>query len=130
MKYSIILLIQIFLVSATAFAQVKDVSGTVINEKNEGIPGATVKVKGNTQAAITDDNGMFTLKSISDTATITISAKGYQETEMSVADKTNLSITLLRAAGSDNALSLSQSIGLLTGIRLQLLKPRRQQVRK
>ena len=44
-----------------AVAQTKDISGTVTNEKNEGITGASVKVKSNTQSTFTDDNGTVSL---------------------------------------------------------------------
>lgn len=81
-----------------ASAQTKDITGTVTNEKNEGIAGAAVKVKTTTQSAFTDDNGTFSLTGVPDTAALVISAKGFQEQEVSIRDKTTLTIILVKAA--------------------------------
>ena len=50
-----VFLVGIFLVSQLgAFAQTKEVSGTVIGQDSKPIPGLTVIVKGTTTGAITD----------------------------------------------------------------------------
>ena len=85
-----------FCFSSIAFSQTKDISGSVINEKNEHIIGATIKVKGSSLVAFSDDNGMFVLKGVPDTAVIVASAVGYQDVEISVADKAKFTITLIR----------------------------------
>ncbi|MEO6722591.1 MAG: carboxypeptidase-like regulatory domain-containing protein [Ferruginibacter sp.] len=89
-----------------AIGQTKDISGTVTNEKNENIIGATIKVKGTTLSASSDDNGVFNLKGAPDTAVIVISAPGYQDQEVSIADKTNFTIVLVKATAKDHALML------------------------
>ena len=96
-KILVAIMITQFLV-ALAGAQTKDISGTVTNEKNEGITGASVKVKTNTQSTFTDDNGTFSLTGVPDTAVLVISAKGYQEQEVSVVDKSTLTVILVKSA--------------------------------
>jgi hypothetical protein len=92
------LLICLLLTISGLNAQTRDISGIVTNEKNEAIAGASVKVKTNTQAAFTDDNGTFTLTGVPDTATLVVSAKGYQDQEVAIVDKTTLTIILVKAA--------------------------------
>ena len=89
-----------------AIGQTKDISGAVTNEKNENIIGAAIKVKGTTMNAFTDDNGVFNLKGVPDTAVIVISAAGYQEAEVKVADRTHFAIVLVKSAANDNAVLL------------------------
>ncbi len=95
-----ILFSSFFVIGATA--QTKDITGTVTNEKNEGITGASVKVKTTSQSAFTDDNGTFSLPGVPDTAVLVISAKGYLEQEVSVQDKATVTIILVKAASALN----------------------------
>lgn len=86
------------LIFSVAYAQTKDITGTVISsEKNEAVAGATVKVKGTTNNVLTDDNGVFSMTGVPDTAVLEITASEYQPAEVSVADKTTINITLQRA---------------------------------
>ena len=84
--------------AATAFSQTKDITGTVTNEKNEAITGASVKVKSTTQSAFTDDNGTFSLTGVPDSAILVVSAKGYQEQEVPIQDKSTVTVILVKAA--------------------------------
>ena len=98
MKKILVAILMTQLLVTLAVAQTKDISGTVTNEKNEGITGASIKVRSNTQSTFTDDNGTFSLTGVPDTAVLVISAKGYQEQEVSVLDKTTLTVILLKSA--------------------------------
>jgi TonB-linked SusC/RagA family outer membrane protein len=60
------------------------VSGRVVDEKGEAIPGATVKVKGSNQGSITDTNGRFTLQNVDEAATLVVSYVGYDSRELKV----------------------------------------------
>lgn len=90
-------LLSLQFIIAGAFAQTKDITGTITNDKNEPITGASVRVKNNAQSSSTDDNGVFVLKGISDTSVLVIAATGYQETEISTIDQTTISVTMTRA---------------------------------
>ncbi len=55
-----------------------DVTGKLVDENRQPIAGATIKVKGSTVSAVSDGNGYFTLKNVSEDAVIEISFLGYQ----------------------------------------------------
>ena len=57
----IILALAAVLVTATAFAQNKTVSGKVSDERGDALPGATVVVSGTKAYAITDLDGKYSL---------------------------------------------------------------------
>lgn len=73
--------------------QGKDVTGTVVDENGEPLIGATIAVE-NGVGAVIDFDGHFTLKNVSESATITISYIGYQTQKVSVAGKSTLQITM------------------------------------
>ena len=74
------------------FAQ-STVQGTVNDELGEPIIGASVKVQGTNDGAITDLNGNFSVKASSN-ATLTISYVGYLTQNVKVAGKTNITVVL------------------------------------
>lgn len=80
----------LFVGSAVAFAQ-NTISGTVTDESGEGLPGATVLVKGTQYGAITDIDGKFTLEG-SEGAQLVITYTGFKSIEVSASS--DLSITL------------------------------------
>ena len=49
----------LMVIAMTLFAQVKNVSGVVLDKKGESIIGASVLVKGTTNGTITDFDGNF-----------------------------------------------------------------------
>jgi len=69
------------------------VKGTVNDEAGEPIIGATVKVQGTQNGAITDFNGNFQIQAASN-ATLNISYVGYVPQSVKVAGKTNITIVL------------------------------------
>ena len=74
------------------FAQ-STVQGTVNDELGEPIIGASVKVQGTNDGAITDLNGNFSVKASSN-ATLTISFVGHLTQNVKVAGKTNITVVL------------------------------------
>ncbi|MBQ9678591.1 MAG: TonB-dependent receptor [Prevotella sp.] len=69
------------------------VKGTVNDETGEPIIGATVKVQGTNEGAITDFNGQFSVNAASN-ATLNISYVGYVSQQVSVGGRNNISVTL------------------------------------
>lgn len=69
------------------------ITGTVSNEDGEAIAGAAVTVKGATTAAITDENGSFSLVVPPD-ATIIVSRLGYHPLEIAVEGKSFINAVL------------------------------------
>ncbi|MGV3509200.1 MAG: TonB-dependent receptor [Sphingobacteriaceae bacterium] len=77
-----------------------DVSGTVTDEKGEPLPGASVKVKGASSAAITDLNGDFVLKSVGENDILVVSFLGFITQEVPVNNNQRFTIALKEDAQS------------------------------
>lgn len=71
-----------------------DISGTVTDENGDGLPGATIIVKGSTQGTTTDLNGYYKL-SVPENATLEISYVGY--------------VTLTTEVGAQSVIDLQMS---------------------
>ena len=69
------------------------VKGTVSDEAGEPIIGATVKVQGSNEGAITDFDGNFSVKAASN-ATLVISYIGYQTVTANVGGKSTVNVTM------------------------------------
>lgn len=79
------LLLSIFaLFSFVSFAQTTNVSGRVTDDKNEGMQGVTVVVKGTTIGVATDAEGKFTLAVPADAKLLVFRFIGYDEREVAV----------------------------------------------
>ncbi len=48
-----------FFISSSAFAQKESISGKIIDEKSQPLPGVTVKVKDSNTSAISNTNGVY-----------------------------------------------------------------------
>lgn len=79
-KHLFYVLIGLFLLPITSFAQ-NIVRGKVATLKGEGIIAASVKQKGTDKGTVTDQNGDFQI-SVSDKATLIVSAIGYETREI------------------------------------------------
>ena len=75
-------------------AQAQTVSGVVNDETGEPIIGASVKVQGSKEGAITDFNGNFSVKAASN-ATLSVSYVGYTTQQVNVGGRSNITITLV-----------------------------------
>jgi iron complex outermembrane receptor protein len=76
-----------------AFAQ-SVVNGTVTDANNLPVLGATVLIKGTTNATSTDFDGNYTLSNVPADAVIVISYIGYVTQEIPVGDQTTINVTL------------------------------------
>ena len=81
------------LVSIVTFAQGVTVKGTVLDENQEPLIGATVQVKGESTGAAADLDGNFTLKAKKN-ATLVVSYIGYLTQEVRLQGKTQVTIQL------------------------------------
>jgi len=70
-----------------------EVSGRVIDEYGEGLPGATVSVKGTNLGVVTDLDGNY-LITVDESAVLVFSFVGYQAVEEVVADRTVINVSL------------------------------------
>jgi hypothetical protein len=70
------------------------IKGKVVGPDNQGIPGATVVVKGTTQGTTSDADGNFSLNLPDGNATLVISSIGFVNQEIAVNGRTTVAITL------------------------------------
>ena len=92
----------LILAGTALWAQQVDISGTVLDDLGEGLPGATVREKGNaTNGTITDMDGKFKI-SVSRGATLVVSFMGFETQE--VAAKDGMTVTMGEAASEMNEL--------------------------
>lgn len=82
----ILMLCFAFFAMANIIAQNKTVTGRVTDEKGEGIPKASVIVKGSKTGTATDETGQFTMSVPVATKIVIISTMGYSAMEVTVTD--------------------------------------------
>lgn len=70
------------------------VTGKVTNENGEGLPGATVVVKGTSNGTTTDQDGAYTLSVPSESDVLVFSFIGFATQEISLNGRTTLNVTL------------------------------------
>jgi len=81
------------------------VTGKVVDDKGQAIPGATVKLQGTTRGTISDGDGKFELKNVPSNGVLIISSIGYNQETVQINNQSNLRVTL-----KDNMTQLSQVI--------------------
>ena len=91
------MLFVMFCLSTAAFAQ-KTVTGTVLDELGEPLPGVNVVVKGTTNGATTDLDGNFSIANVADKSVLVVSFIGYTTQEISVGSRSNFQIKLAEDA--------------------------------
>lgn len=75
-------------------AQGRSVTGKVIDENNEPVPGASVLVKGTTKGTATDLDGGFTITLAGEENVLEVSFIGYIKKEVSVDNRTSITVSL------------------------------------
>lgn len=94
-KIAIISFCLLFAFTTTALAQsTKDVSGTVKDENNLPVIGATVRVKGTQNATFTDESGEYRLKGVTAESTLIFSLIGMETIEKTVGNLTQIDAVL------------------------------------
>jgi TonB-dependent starch-binding outer membrane protein SusC len=84
-----------FLTIASVLAQTKTITGRVTStEEPEGVPGASVVVKGTTQGTVTNVDGTFSISIPSDANVLVISFVGYLTKEVSLGSSTTVNVQL------------------------------------
>lgn len=78
-----------------AISQTSSVSGTVQDENNEPLPGASILLKGTTTGAVTDIDGRFNLMVSGDNPVLVVSFLGYLTQEIAVSNRSNVNVQLV-----------------------------------
>ncbi|REE83509.1 outer membrane receptor protein involved in Fe transport [Lutibacter oceani] len=76
-KFKNLLMVVVLCTSATIFAQTK-LTGKVVDETSQPLPGASIVVKGSSTGVSTDFDGNFTLETSDSSGTILVSFVGYE----------------------------------------------------
>jgi TonB-linked SusC/RagA family outer membrane protein len=91
--YSFFLFAGWMLIAIPILAQEKTVTGRVLNENNQPMPGVTVKVRGSDRSVQTDASGGFSI-SVKKGETLEFSHVGFEKTTVRVGDANTISIGL------------------------------------
>lgn len=84
----------------TKLAKQKTITGTILDEDGNPLPGAGITVKGGSGSVITDTNGTFTISVPDDNAVLVVKYIGYETQEILVGTKTRLEVKLVASASS------------------------------
>jgi TonB-linked SusC/RagA family outer membrane protein len=76
------------------------ISGSIIDELGQPLPGVIIREKGTNHMAIADQNGYFSMKVADENAILTFSFIGFVTQEVKVAGQTSLIVTLKQSIGS------------------------------
>jgi TonB-linked SusC/RagA family outer membrane protein len=82
------------LVTADINMAVITVKGTVTDEKNQPLPGVTVRISGTTKGVVTDNNGNYTINVPDANATLSFSLLSYSPKEVKVGAQQTINISL------------------------------------
>lgn len=96
-KHLFSLLISLFFIPLSLFAQSTTVSGHVVGTDGTGLAGVSVQEANTTNGTATNASGDFTLTVSNPNATLSITSLGYSSQTIPLNGKTNLTITLVGA---------------------------------
>jgi len=107
------LLLLFILIANVVSAQSRQLNGVVTDSANNGVPSATVKVKGSKAHTLSSADGKFTLSVPSGDVVLQISSVGFADKEVSVgASDDNVTVSLSSASGA-----LSEVVVTALGVR-------------
>ena len=108
-----LLFVALFFITATVLGQTK-ITGMIVDETNQPLPGASILVKGTSNGVSTDFNGKFSLQAKSNAGVLVVSFIGYKAKEVAFSSsKNNLTVQLLEDAGAlDEIIVVSNSFAI------------------
>ncbi|MGN0202417.1 MAG: SusC/RagA family TonB-linked outer membrane protein [Candidatus Cryptobacteroides sp.] len=112
-----------------AFAQSRTITGTVLDENSQPMPGATVMVEGTTNGTMTNADGTFVLANVPAKATVVVKCVGYKDVVLESGktsytiklevDATLLEETVVVAFGQQKKVSVTGSISTVSNADLR-----------
>ena len=99
-----------FIMSQNLWAQVKTVTGTITNDKDEPLAGATVSVKGKNRTVTTDIQGNFSINAEAGEVLI-VSSVGFTRYEIKITEDTNYAAKLTANSAGLDAVTVIGSRG-------------------
>ena len=113
-------LVALVLISSTAMFGQATLTGTVVDDSNQPLPGASIVVKGTTNGTSTDFDGNFTLTAKSTSGSVLVSFVGYTSRKVKFNGTSNIGAVML----SPSAESLDEVVIIGSGI-IDLAKDRK-----
>jgi len=93
-RKELILTLFTFLFCLSLSAQTKQISGTVVDDLNQPLPGASVKAKSGSGSSSTDVNGKFKLTVQANEQALVVSFVGFNTQEVRIAGQTNVTVKM------------------------------------
>jgi hypothetical protein len=90
----------LLLVSLSASAQERTVTGKVTDEKDQGLPGVSVTVKGSTRGSNADAEGNYSLTAVKDGDILVFSSIGYVKQELGVGSRSVVDVKMVPDAST------------------------------
>lgn len=130
-NYPLLWMVCLLLISSTAFAQVKTVSGKVYDaETRAPIPAVNISVKGTNIYTATDASGAYKLSNVQPDAIVVFSYMGYKQQELSLkglstldveltADFSNLNEIVVVGFGTKKKVNIAGAIDQISGKQLE-----------
>jgi len=100
-----------------SFAQTKMVTGRVTEENGNGIPFATITIKGSKEGASADQDGKFSIR-LKGTEILVISAVGFSDKEVDISGNTNLSVSLVKSSSDLKEVVVTTGLGIKKSTRV------------
>ncbi|UMB59704.1 TonB-dependent receptor [Lutibacter sp. A80] len=117
-KFKHLLMVVVLCTSATIFAQTK-LTGKVVDETSQPLPGASIVVKGSSTGVSTDFDGNFTLETSISSGTIVVSFVGYEAKTLTFSGSKNFNAIAL----NPSAESLSEIVITATSFAIDRKTP-------
>lgn len=95
-----------FIEKMIARFQIIDVRGKILDEKQQPLPGATVKVKGTSKVVMTGSNGEFVLTGVEENSILIITYMGYETQEVKAKKEMGI-IAMVLASGKLQEIAVS-----------------------
>ncbi len=93
-KRYLLLCLMIVLCSTLAFSQVQTVTGKILDNDGQPIPGANILEKGTANGTVTDASGNYTISVSGANAILVVSFIGFKTTEVPLNGQTNIELKL------------------------------------
>lgn len=106
------ILLFLFLIPVALMAQERVVSGTVVDDNGESIPGVNVLIKGTTNGTITNMDGVYKLEvPNADEAVLVFSFIGFKKQEVAIGNSTQINVTIKsESIGLDEVVAVGYGI--------------------
>src|SRR5688500_2147983 len=96
MRKILMLMMRLFVLSVQLFAQNRTITGRITDASGNGVPGASILVKGTSIGTTTSDNGNFSLSVPENARTLVVSSVNFVSQEISIGSRTTIDAQLVR----------------------------------